>query len=130
MTQATAVFAVVETGADGSTAGPIEVPRGKKFITKIKVSVVPNAQPVVTGANFIIKLSGGLAEGEQEIVCYSTQYEEGGGTVTSTKVNKSKPFELTPPGGMMLNGNDIVINAAYVGTDPGTPSISVTLELS
>ena len=129
MTQATATYAVVETGADGGTAGPIKVPVGASMIRSLRVSLNLNAQPVVTGANYVVKLTGNaLVQGEQEIVVGSTQYEEGGGTVTATAIEISNPV-LIPVSIPLRAGNDITVNAAYVGTDPGTPDISVGLEI-
>lgn len=133
MTQATAVFSPVETGIDSTTLGAVKVPSGITRISKITAIVGLDAQgaaPVVTGANFVVRLGGNaLHEGEQEIVVYKTQYESGGGTVTDTDFWSNAPFELYTNIPVKA-GNDIKISAAYVGTDPGTPEISVELELS
>ena len=132
MGQATAAFSVVETGADGSTAGPVKVPVGASLLRSMRVSVVLDAQgaaPVVTGANYVVKFTGNaLVQGEQEIVVWSTQYEQGGGTVTDTKHDLVNPV-LIPLSIPLRAGNDLVISAAYVGTDPGDATITVGLEI-
>ena len=107
----------------------IKVPSYRTRITKIIVSVVGNAAQAVTGAIYILKVHGKAVSSEQEIVVYASQYEEGGGTVTGTNVVSARPFILfcdIP----VKAGNDLQLSWAYVGTDPGTPFINVTIEMN
>lgn len=129
MTQATAVYAAVETDAVGAVLSTIKVPRGVRRVSKVIVAVVLNAAAVVTGAIYIVKLHGKAVSSEQEIVVYKSQFEGGAGTLTDTKVSSSRPAVI-PCNIAVIEGNDLQISAAYVGTDPGTPLIDVTVELS
>lgn len=128
MTQATATYNPVETGVDGSTAGPVATQTYESMIVGMTVAICLNADAVVTGANYVIKLHGtGMTE--QEIVVASTQFEAGAGTLTDTDLTytPAKHFPLMIP---ITPGMDVKISAAYVGTDPGTPFIAVTLEVN
>ena len=129
MTQATAVYAPLETDATGATLSTIKIPVRVRRISRLYVVVVLNAAIVVTGANFVLKFHGKAVTSEQEIVVYRTQYEEGAGTVTGTIV-KFSPVAVVAVDIPVIAGNDLQISGAYVGTDPGTPLIEVTVELS
>ena len=129
MTQATAVYNPVETDPVNAALSTIKVPVGRRRITRIYVSVVLNAAAVVTGAIYIVKIHGKAVTSEQEIIVYSSQLEEGGGTVTDTQVQRSL-LAILPVDIAVIPGNDIQLSAAYAGTDPGTPDIAVTIELS
>ena len=125
---ATAIYTPIETDPIGATLA-IKVPSYRTRITKIIVSVVGNAAQAVTGAIYVLKVHGKAVSSEQEIVVYASQYEEGGGTVTGTNVGSARPFILfcdIP----VKAGNDLQLSWAYVGTDPGTPFINVTIEMN
>lgn len=130
MTQATTTYAVIETGADGGTAGPIAIPPSVSMIKSITASVVINgAMTTNTGPIFVIKLhgTGALPDGSQELVISSLHLDDGGGTLTYSDAQIIKPLHL--PVNIRVNpGADLSISAAYYGTDAGSPQISVELE--
>ena len=126
MGQATATFNAVETTAEAGTS-VITTEKTAKRVTRLITTVVLNAAGAVTGANFIVRLSGtGMTE--QEICIGSTVYEAGGGTTTDTFVQLYEP-QVLPVDISITGGNNLVLAAAYVGTDPGTPFIGVTVEV-
>lgn len=131
MTQATTTFGAIETGADGSTAGPIVLPRDVKFIKSITTSVVVNgAQTTNTGPIFVLRLTGtgALRDGQQDLVIGSLHLNDGGGVLTYTQNKIVKP--LTLPVNIAVNGgSNLTLQGAYYGTDAGSPQISVELEL-
>lgn len=130
MTQATTTFAPVETGADGSTAGPIAIPPNVRMIKSITASVAVNgAQTTNTGPVFVVRLTGtgALPAGSQELVLYSLHLNDGGGSLTYT--SHAIVPTITIPVNIAVNpGADLSIAAAYYGTDAGSPQISVELE--
>lgn len=132
MTQATTTFAPVETAADGSTAGPIAIPPAVKMIKSITASVVVDgAHSVNTGPIFVLRLTGtgALPDGNQDFVLGSVHHPNGGGTVTDTDSVILKP--LTIPVNIAVNpGADLALQAAYYGTDAGSPQLSVEIEFS
>lgn len=126
MGQATATYNAIETTADGATS-TISTEKSAKRITRLINAIVLNAAGAVTGANFVVKLSGtGMTE--QEISVGSIQYEAGGGTTTDTFVQLYEP-NILPVNISITGGNNLNLAAAYVGTDPGTPFIGVTVEV-
>ena len=130
MTQATTTFSVVETGADGSTAGPIRIPQTAKRIKSITASVAINgAQSTNTGPVFVLRLTGtnALPGGPHDLVIYSLHLDDGGGTLTYTDTQIVPLFHL-PVDIVVVGGSDLTIQAAYYGTDAGSPQISVELE--
>ncbi len=131
MTQATTTFGAVETGADGSTAGPINVPRECRMIKNITASVVVDgAQVTDTGPIFVLRLTGtgALPDGQQDLLIASFHLDDGGGslTYTDTQIINS----VTIPVNIRLNGgSNLTLQAAYYGSDAGSPNLSVELEL-
>ena len=126
MGQATATFNPVDTTAEGTTS-TIVTEKSAKRITNIISAVTLNAAGVVTGASYTLKLSGtGMTE--QEIVVGSTAYEAGGGTTTDTDILLAEP-NLQHVDIDITGGNSLVLAAAYLGTDPGTPFIGITVEI-
>ena len=130
MTQATTTFAPVETGSDGSTAGPIRIPTTVKRITNIRANVVVDgAQTTLTGCIYVLRLTGtnALKNGQQDLLLCSHHLEDGGGTLTYSDaqiidpVNIECDIEVIP-------GSDMQLQAAYYGTDPGSPQLAVELE--
>ena len=130
MTQATETFAVVETGADGGTAGPVAIPPSVHMIKSITASVVVDgAQVTNTGPIFVVRLSGtgALPDGTQEMVIASLHLGDGGGTLTYSDSQIVKSLHL--PVNINVNpGADLSVAASYYGTDAGSPQISVELE--
>ena len=132
MTQATTTFAPVETAADGSTAGPIAIPPGATMIKSITSSVVVDgAFSINTGPIFVLRLTGtgALPDGNQDLVLGSVHNSQGGGTVTSTMGRILPP--LTIPCNIAVKaGADLALQAAYYGTDAGSPQLSVEIEFA
>jgi len=132
MTQATTTFAPVETAADGSTAGPIAIPPGVSMIKSIVASVViDGAQATDTGPIFVLRLTGtgALPDGNQDLVISSLHLDDGGGTLTYTANKIVKPLVL-PLDIAVKPGADLALQAAYFGTDAGSPQISVEIEFA
>ena len=130
MTQATTTFSPVETGADGSTAGPIAIPPGVKSIVGITAGfAVDGAHTTDTGPIFVLRLTGtgALPDGTQDLVLGSEHLDDGGGTLTYTDTQIFNPLRLETD--IAVNGGaDLTLQAAYYGTDGGSPQISVELE--
>ena len=130
MTQATETFAPVETAADGSTAGPIAIPPGVKHIRSISAGFAINgAHTVNTGPVYVLRLTGtgALPDGNQDLVLGSVHHDNGGGTVTDTDTVNMAPLRI--PVNIAVNaGADLALQAAYYGTDAGSPQISIEIE--
>ena len=130
MTQATTTFSAVETGADGSTAGPIAIPPGVRMIRSITASVVVDGAHVTdTGPIYVLRITGtgALPDGTQDLVLFSEHLDDGGGTLTYTDTQIVRP--ITIPVNIRVNqGADLGLQAAYYGTDAGSPQISIELE--
>ena len=132
MTQATTTFAPVETAADGSTAGPIAIPPGTTKITQILASVaVDGAMTTDTGPIFVLRLTGtgALPDGNQDLVIGSMHLDDGGGTLTYTANKIIKPLVL-PCDIAVKAGADLALQAAYYGSDAGSPQLSVEIEFA
>lgn len=130
MTQATTTFAPVETGSDGSTAGPIRIPTTVKRITNIRCgAVVDGAHTTNTGTVYVIRLTGtnALKNGQQDLVVAAEMLADGGGTLTYTDTQLVFPTNIKCDI-EVIAGSDLTVQAAYYGTDPGSPQISVELE--
>lgn len=131
MTQATTTFNAVETGADGSTAGPISVPREVKMIKTLTVSFSINSAMITnTGPIFVLRLTGtgALPDGQQDLIIGALHLDDGGGTLTYTE-NVMIPPVIIPCSIRLNGGSNLTLQAAYYGTDAGSPEISVELEL-
>lgn len=130
MTQATTTFAPVETATDGSTAGPIAIPPGVKAIKSISAGFAVNgAHSVNTGPVYVLRLTGtgALPDGNQDLVLGSIHHDNGGGTVTDTDTVNMAPLRI--PVNIAVNaGADLALQAAYYGTDAGSPQISIEIE--
>lgn len=124
---ATTVYTPIEVDPVGSSLATIKIPKGVTRISSLNVTVGLNAQPVVTGAIYVVKIHGKAVTNEQEIIVYQSQYEEGGGTVTDTQIAFTPPHKI-PISLPVIAGNDLQLSWAYVGTDPGTPFINITVE--
>src|SRR3990167_6688072 len=132
MTQATTTFSPVETAADGSTAGPIAIPPGMKMIKGIRAGFAVNgAHSVNTGPVYVLRLTGtgALPDGNQDFVLGSLHHDNGGGTVTDTDTVNMAPLFI--PTNIAVNpGADLALQAAYFGTDAGSPQISIEIEFA
>lgn len=131
MTQATTTFAPVETGSDGSTAGPIRLPTSVKRIKAITAGFgVDGAHTTDTGPIFVLRLTGtnALVNGQQDIVLGSLHLDDGGGTLTYTDTQIAKPFRLETDIAV-VPGSDLLLQGAYYGTDAGSPQLSIELEV-
>ena len=130
MTQATTTFSPVETAADGSTAGPIAIPPGVKMIRNISAGfAVDGAHSVNTGPVIVLRLTGtgALPDGNQDFVLGSIHHDNGGGTVTDTDTVNMSPLRI--PCAIAVNaGADLALQAAYYGTDAGSPQLSIEIE--
>ena len=128
MTQATTTFSSVQTLPDGGTLSSIKVPPGMTKISVLGVALSHNDISVIdTGNNFTLRLSGtGLVDGIQELHVGTLACQEVGTSVgaslTAEKANYTDVDVRLKPG-------EIVLEAAYDGTDPGSPLAVFTLGL-
>ena len=126
MTQATNTFAAVQTLPDGGTLSSIKVPPDMKKITVLGAAVTHDgAATIDTGNNFVVQLSGtGLVDGIQEFLVGALASQETGTSVTGTL--SAQPANYRPID-VNLKPGEVVVSAAYTGTDPGSPFIGLTL---
>ena len=126
MTQAANTFAGVQTLPDGGTLSSIKVPPEMKKITTIGVAITHDgAATVDTGNNFTLQLSGtGMVDGIQEFNVGALQSQETGTSVTGDYTNEPATYRMVD---INVKPGEIVVSAAYDGTDPGSPFIAVTL---
>lgn len=126
MTQATTTFASVQTLPDGGTLSSIKVPPGMTKISVLGVALSHNDIAVIdTGNNFTVRLSGtGLVDGIQEFLAGTLACQEVGTSVgASLSAEKANYRDVM----VKLKPGEVVVDAAYSGTDPGSPLIVVTL---
>ena len=126
MTQATTTFSAVQTQPDGGTLSSIKVPPGMTRISEISTIVMHDVISVIdTGNNFTLALTGtGLKDGNQELPIGALMTEEVGTSVTG---NWSALNALYRKVNILLKPGEIILSAAYDGTDPGTPFCAITL---
>lgn len=126
MGQATTTYNAIETTAENATSA-IVTDKSASRITQIWACAIINAAAVDTDDTFVLKISGtGMAQ--QEIPLFTTLSQKGAGTITDTSVDAQPPVNL-PINIDIRGGNSLSLAGAYVGTDPGTPFIAVTLEI-
>ena len=126
MTQATTVFSAVQTLPDGGTLSSVKVPPGMTKISVIGTALSHNDIAVIdTGNNFTLQLSGtGLVDGIQEFLVGTLACQEVGTSVgASLSAEKANYRDVD----VKLKPGEIVLSAAYSGTDPGSPLMVVTL---
>ena len=131
MTQATVTFSHVETDSEGATAGAIPLPPSASKVTKITASVVVDgAQATDTGFIVVLRISGtgAVKQGVQELVLMGGHLNDGGGTLTYTASVLARPVVI-PVDIDVVGGADLSLSAAYYAADPGSPQLSVTLEI-
>lgn len=126
MTQAANTFAAVQTLPDGGTLSSIKVPPDMKKISILGVALTHDiAATIDTGNNFTIQLSGtGLVDGIQEFNVGALQSQETGTSVTGAYTAEPATYRKVD---VALKPGEIVVSAAYDGTDPGSPAVVVTL---
>lgn len=126
MTQATTTFAGVQTLPDGGTLSSIKVPPDMKKISVLGASISPDGTHTVdTGCNFTLQLSGtGMVDGIQEFNVGALANQEVGTSVGAAVVAESANYRTVD---VNVKPGEIVLSAAYDGTDPGSPFICITL---
>src|SRR3990167_2590780 len=126
MTQATNVFSAVQTLPDGGTLSSIKVPPGMTKLSVLGVSLSHDSIAVIdTGNNFTVQLSGtGLVDGIQEFHVGTLAAQEVGTSVGASLTAEKASYRDVD---VKLKPGEIVISAAYDGTDPGSPLCVVTL---
>ena len=126
MTQAANTFVAVQTLPDGGTLSSIKVPPEMTKITEIGVAITHDvAATIDTGNNFTIQLSGtGMKDGIQELNAGALQSQETGTSVTGDYTNEPATYRKVD---IDLKPGEVVVAAAFDGTDPGSPFIAVTL---
>ena len=126
MTQAANTFAAVQTLPDGGTLSSIKVPPGMTKISVLGSALTHDgAATIDTGNNFTIQLSGtGLVDGIQEFNIGALAVQEVGTSVGAALVAESANYRNIE---VNLKPGEIVVSAAYDGTDPGSPLLVVTL---
>jgi len=126
MTQATTTFAAVQTQPDGGTLSSVKVPPGMTKISEIAFACIHDLIAVIdTGNNLTLQLSGtGLKDGIQELQIGALFDTEVGTAVTGSVTFQNAEYRKVD---IALKPGEIVLSAAYDGTDPGTPFMAVTL---
>ncbi len=126
MTQATNTFGSVQTLPDGGTLSSIKVPPGMTKISVLGTCLSHNDISVIdTGNNFTLQLSGtGLVDGIQEFHVGTLACQEVGTSVgASLTAEKANYRDID----VKLKPGEVVLSAAYDGTDPGSPLAVFTL---
>ena len=126
MTQAANVFASVQTLPDGGTLSSIKVPPGMTKISVVGVALSHDSVAVIdTGNNFTLQLSGtGLVDGIQELHIGTLAAQEVGTSVGASLTAEKADYRQVD---IKLKPGEIVLSAAYDGTDPGSPLAVITL---
>ena len=126
MTQAANTFAAVQTLPDGGTLSSIKVPPGMSKITVLGSVLTPDGTHTVdTGNNFTLQLSGtGMVDGIQEFNVGALSNQEVGTSVGAALVAESANYREVE---VNVKPGEIVLSAAYDGTDPGSPFLAITL---
>src|SRR3990167_4170100 len=126
MTQATTTFGSVQTLPDGGTLSSIKVPPEMTKISVIGSALSHNDIAVIdSGNNFTLQLSGtGLVDVIQEFHIGTLAAQEVGTSVgASLSAEKANYRDVE----VNVKPGEIVLAAAYDGTDPGSPLVVVTL---
>ena len=126
MTQATTTFTAVQTLPDGGTLSSIKVPPGMKKISGLGSALTPDGTTTIdTACNFTLQLSGtGMVDGIQEFNIGALLNQEVGTSVGAGLVAETANYRAID---VNVKPGEIVVSAAYDGTDPGSPFIAVTL---
>lgn len=126
MTQAANTFAGVQTLPDGGTLSSIKVPPDMKKITVLGSALTPDGTHTIdTGNNFTVQLSGtGMVDGIQELNIGALANQEVGTSVGAALVAEPANYRKVD---INVKPGEVVVSAAYDGTDPGSPFVAVTL---
>ncbi len=112
------------TSGSDTAPGPLMVPKGMKFISKVRVAAIQN-MAAATGFSGFIRLEGaGMVAGPQSLAACA------GGNAVATGgnfVNKVVEIECNFA---VVEGNEVQIFAEMAGTDIGTMGVVVGLEFS
>lgn len=124
--EATAVDTKTQLTTCGSDTapGPLMVPKGMGFITKIRASAIQN-MAAATGFSAFIRLEGpGMGNGPQSFAVAA------GGNAVATGGNfANRPVEI-PVNLPVTEGNEVQIFGEMAGTDIGQTGFIVSLEFS
>jgi len=124
--EATTVDTKVQlTTAGSDTApGPLMVPQGMKFITKIRASAIQNMAAATSFSAFIRLEGAGIANGPQTFAVAA-----GGNNVATggNSVNSTSTVKVNIP---VSEGNEVQIFGEMCGTDIGQTGFLVGLEFS
>ena len=126
MTQAANTFAGVQTLPDGGTLSSVKVPPDMKKISVLGTALTWDGQATIdTGNNFTIQLSGtGMVDGIQEFNIGALFNDEVGTSVGMSFDAQHANYRNVD---VNVKPGEIVVSAAYDGTDPGSPFCVVTL---
>mgnify|MGYP001573204597 FL=1 len=126
MTQAANTFTAVQTLPDGATLNSIKVPPNMKKISVLGSALTHDgAATVDTGNNFTVQLSGtGMVDGIQEFNVGALAVQEVGTSVGAALVAEAADYRSID---VNVKPGEIVVSAAFDGTDPGSPFLAVTL---
>ena len=126
MTQAANTFTAVQTLPDGATLNSIKVPPNMKKISVLGSALTHDgAATADTGNNFTVQLSGtGMVDGIQEFNVGALESQETGTSVTGFLSQAPAEYRGVD---VNVKPGEIVVSAAFDGTDPGSPFIAVTL---
>lgn len=112
------------TAGSDTAPGPLMVPKGMKFITKVRATAIQN-MAAATGFSAFVRLEGaGMEMGPQSIAVAA------GGNAVATggnAVNKVVEIECNFP---VVEGNEIQVFGEMCGTDVGGVGFVVGLEFS
>ena len=126
MTQAANAFVALQTLPDGGTLSSIKVPPNMTKISVVGTAVSHDvAATIDTGNNFTLQFSGtGLVDGIQELFAGTLASQETGTSVTGKLTHQPAFYRKT---NIRVKPGEVVLSAAFDGTDPGSPFIAVTL---
>jgi hypothetical protein len=126
MTQAANTFGSVQTLPDGGTLSSVKVPPGMTKISSIGTALSHNDIAVIdTGNNFTLQLAGtGLQDGIQEFNVGTLACQEVGTSVGASLTAEKANYRDVD---VRLKPGEVVISAAFSGTDPGSPLLVTTL---
>ncbi len=124
--EATAVDTKTQLTTCGSDTapGPLMVPKGMKFISKVRVAAIQNMAAATSFSGFIRIEGPGMANGPQSLAAAA------GGNAVATGGNAAQyPLEI-PVSFPVVEGNEVQIFAEMAGTDIGQMGAIVSLEFS
>lgn len=112
------------TSGSDTAPGPLMVPKGMKFITKVRVAAIQN-MAAATGFSAFVRLEGpGMELGPQTIAAAA------GGNAVATGGNAVNPIAEIPVNFPVVEGNEVQVFAEMCGTDIGATGVVVGLEFS